>query len=346
MNKQKPLSLPILLANWLSVSIIFITSEAVSYYGALAGIAMVLALMLAYVAVLPRLKNKMKGEAVTSSPKKTSISTKIISFETFFLSSFVGSMLVENLTHFPIAFSIWLPPAVAMVFVMFFYKMPRFFNGMKLANIVLIFIVSIFFPIYIYLQEGLETVYHNLLHYYPKVLHLEQDGLISFFIFCFLIFFTKLTVQLTTIHHYVGVHSFGKAARKLFAAVVIASSIILALSTMTIVAITQSIEVNHQNYLLSLFIQQKASPTIYLLFTNVLLGIATINLGISLKEIVEVKPYKPSITDTGLLMALLVIPFFYKAEVTVLDLFLASGAGLMMYKLLFLPYAFWINRKN
>ncbi|WP_147512912.1 hypothetical protein [Brevibacillus massiliensis] len=181
----------------------------------------------------------------------------------YVLSSFLGVSVLTALFWFI---------AIHMLYAWFLGQdSPQWLAIFKVA---LLFIMAIFMPIYIYLQKGLETVYHNLLHYKPSVLHLDQSGIFLFLLACSLALLGKMVQNHTS------------RSETVWAAICWATTI-MAFSTMAVVAKAERLPQQYLEGSLLQVIKALSSLPIYLLFSLVLLLVLAIGYQQSLRMLVK-----------------------------------------------------------
>lgn len=267
MKPTKPLNITLLISNWLSVSMIFLIGEVVINFGVFASLIVVSTFILAFLAFV-MLQRTILSATEQSIPLEK-IALGFWHMEIFILHFIISGIFLESIFNI----SYYLSIVIAVFIVLTAGIMVAGWKGVRprIQNLKFILIswLAIFLPTYIYLQKGLESVYHNLLHYHPRILHYDQKGIMLLIFAAFFIFFTKFFIQRKVIMKYIGV-SYNKGIRKLVVAIFIFSTFILAFSTMTVVAITQNIEFTHANELFVLLIKKTSGPMTFRLLSLVL----------------------------------------------------------------------------
>jgi len=258
MEHHKPKSITFLIGGGASVSLIFLTGEMAISYGALVGLSLVSAFIIICALFIPFLKKQEVRESRLR---------RVIHFcyfiEILLLHVFIASTILVSVFHFHIFIAIitsLLLSAVLVILSRYSSYIPYIF---MIINLTLLFSLAIFLTNYIYLQEGLETVYHNLLHYHPEVLHIYYENQSLVYWLTLLIIFTKLYIQLPTFEQF-SKSIVGNGVSRLFVGAIIYVTLILSFSTMTIVAITQNIPSENVNELLILLIEEKSDSFIFL----------------------------------------------------------------------------------
>ncbi|WP_339160894.1 hypothetical protein MHB50_21230 [Siminovitchia sp. FSL H7-0308] len=257
----KPLNIIYLISSWLSISMIFIIGEVVIRFGVFSSIVIVCAFMLAFCA-------SFLLQKLTKSPafaiKKQSIAGRIIRsvriLEVYVLHLFVSGLIFHSLFQINIYISVFSTAATFLILASFLPNKKNWKQMIKEAKFTIISGLAIILPTYIYLQKGLESLYHNLLYYQPQVLNHDAESLRLLWLIAFFIFFAKLLWQGDVIVKYTN-PSFKKGISKLLIAVFIFSTFLLAFATMNVVAITQNLEYSHANELFILLIK-KLSPSL------------------------------------------------------------------------------------
>lgn len=337
MEQLKPKSLTFLLSSWLTISLIFLSGEIVTRYGAFGGLVIVLAFMLALLCFIPLLKINLETEL----PGLHAFLLLLWLLESLLVHLFIGSMLLHIAFQLDIYEAILVSSVIFMVVSILLYKLDDFVSGFQLVKLTIIFGLAILLPNYVYLQKGLETVYHNLLHYHPRILHLEQEGLNYLFLFALVIFFAKFFLQSADLKLVIGEFS-KKGIQKLFLGAVIWSTIILAFSTMTVVATTQALPFEHHNELMIQLIKKLSTPFIFYLVIFALYSGTLVTVSLFFQSYyrkVNMKD-KPLLNKMSLFFILALIPLFVAAfypYLTILAIFYWAGgilAGLTILHIL------------
>lgn len=334
-----------MIGSWATVVIVFLSGEVVVRYGALAGILLVLSFLAAFLCVLPFLKTTPLEE--TSSERIRFLYLGWF-LESFFLHLLIGRLILEAMDIHPglmAVFSIFLLAGCFFLFA----RWNRAGKLFLLVNGCLMFGLAILLPNYVFLQEGLETVYHNLQHYHPAMLHINQDGEGGFFLLLTFIFFCKLLLQVPLLRKYMG-PAYREGVRKLFVSVLIFGTLILAFSTMTAVGITQHLDIAHPNALLLALMEEQTTSFIQFIFIGMLYLLTVLAMMIAYQEMREhVKPARTSCKMMLVKTAVLAMAgggFLYfssRTGLTVLQLYLWAGSGLSLLTCLFI-LPFYMNR--
>lgn len=319
MENKKPLSLTYLLGTGVSVSLIFLTGEMVIKFGALVGISLVTTYIIASLLVIPFIKRDVNNSNLR----------KVIEFiyylEVILLNVFIGSTLLVSVFHFNTLASIFISLFCILLFSLMLEKISYFRLSITLINLLLMFALSIFLTNYIYLQEGLETVYHNLLHYHPEVLHLQKENQATIFCLSLFIIWTKLYIQIPKYQRYTENQS-GFELKKLIVGALIFAMLILAFSTMTIVAITQNLESNNMNELLILLIKQKSSSFLFHLIIFVFYILTLISATIKFTDSkVMTGRYSKFLSKFILISVLIASYLTFHFQISFLNLYLYTG---------------------
>lgn len=255
-------NLSILVGSWLTISTVFLAGEIAYRFGAIAGVLTTVAFLLAFVITIPFLKAKISFHDIP-----------VIFHIIHLLYLFRNSMILFILLYFmaqifeiqPITFSI-ISVVFFLILYLFYTKFKNLRHIIMIMNAIFIFSLAIFFPNYLYLQFGFESVYHNLLHYHPSTLYTSLEGKWLIFLLLTIIFFFYFFVQLSYLKQFL-IPDEKRGIRKLGIASFIIGTLLLSFSTVTIVAITKDIETEHVNALLLAMIhKQTASLASLLLF--------------------------------------------------------------------------------
>lgn len=255
--ERKTLPLSLLIGNLVTVYIVFLSGEIIFRHGALAGLLMFATVAGAYLFIIPFLRIKVDFG-------RSGFLVNII-FLLWFMENIVIHILILTFLIQVVNLG-WL--VLISLTIMFFILLSLLYSKWKkaknvflLSNLTLLFVLAIFLPNYTFLQEGLETVYHNLLHYHPHILHLSMDENLTAFLLLMVIFFSKLLISIPFLQQFMT--DFFKGARKLFVGILIIGTLILAFSTMTIVTITRELDPLHANMQILLLIKSQSAPSIF-----------------------------------------------------------------------------------
>jgi hypothetical protein len=267
MNNQSspPPHLTKLLSSWLNVGLLFVAGQAVFSYGALAGFLFTGAFFTAFILMLPLIwlyPRRVFPEAILIRFVRIVGFIETSTIHLFILLLFItakmdySSFLFLSLTGLVfgmfIFISIWRKKADLLVFV----------------KLTFLLAAAVFLPNYVYLQKGLETAYYNLLNYYPKFLHLEQEGTFLLFFLLMVTFFSKMFIEIPNLQNYVN-SKFWPGIRKLLLGIFIWGTVILAFSTMTLVSITYTSATVHINTLFfAIFEKQSQSVLVIAIFSG------------------------------------------------------------------------------
>src|SRR5690625_980300 len=305
-------SLTVFTGSWLTVSTIFLAGEIAYRYGAIAGIFTMLAFVVAFLLSIVFLRRDIAFE-------RTPFLFNVIqllylvrnSMILFLILYFLANVFQVHQINFTVI------SIVSSIVLYFLYRRwDEWGLSVRTANTVLIFSLAIFLPSYLYLQLGFETVYHNLQHYYPRMLYTSLEGKWQVFLLLALIFFLYFFSQLNYVKLFVQ-SDFHRGLRKLLIGVLIIGMALLSFSTMTIVALTKDIQTDHINEILLAVIQSQ-SPVMLSVIIFLLIYIVTlIELYISL-----------AIFETEALF-----PAKYKAKIMVITVIVGSLASYILIHL-------------
>lgn len=322
---QKSTSFVGLVACWVSGGYLIASGESIFRYGAFGGMIFASAILLAAV-VLAALSPQGKPE-LPSSPAAIAFSAAAMS-EPLILQAVAAGYVLSSFWGVSVLTALLLFIAINMLYAWFLRQdAPQWLVVCKVA---LLFIMAIFMPIYICLQKGLETVYHNLLHYKPSVLHLDQGGIFSFLLACSLALLGK-TVQHRTCR-----------SQAVWAAICWATTV-MAFSTMAVVAKAERLPLKRGEESLLEAIAELSSLPVYLLFSVVLLLVLAIGYQQSLQLLVKSTgswPWRQPSWQGGFLWLLLagwqaVLCFgFVRTNQNLLDLLLWFGMLLGPYSVM------------
>ncbi|PLR95872.1 hypothetical protein [Bacillus sp. T33-2] len=320
-----PQPLSKLVSAWMTVSLLFVSGQAVFTYGALAGFMIVGAFLMAFLLIIPFLwLHRSKGRE--QSPFLT-ILEYVIFFESFTLH-FVILLLIASSA---LAFT---SPLRLMGLAIPFITAILFFLGRKGAiKLAVLLGLSIFLPNYFFLQKGLETVYHNLLHYHPRFLHLQQEGAWVLFGLLVAVFFAKLYAQIPFLYGYVE-NRFWKGIQKLFFGYLIWATVILAFSSMSLVSFNYQMPAGQGNQRFFLMLEELMDQVFIAIILLGLAACSTLELSAAARKIGN------NISKRLLMagMAVILGIFFYIREVAIIKLFVLFGAGSAVICLLHLVY--------
>ncbi|MBD8006331.1 hypothetical protein [Bacillus norwichensis] len=266
MKPLKPLNITYLISSWVSISMIFIIGEVVTRFGVFSSLVIVSAFLLAFAVffALQRSslrinKNSFLGRCIT-----------IIRFlEIYILHLFICGLIFHTAFQVNMYFSVFATAFILMICAVYLPKGKKFRQSIKDTRFILISGLAILLPTYIYLQKGLESLYHNLLYYQPQVLNHDSRSLWLLFLIAFIIFFSKLLLQREVIDKY-NSPSIYKVVFKLLMAVFIYCTFILAFATMNVVAITQNLDYSQTNELFILLVEKLSLSVIFKFFCIVL----------------------------------------------------------------------------
>ncbi|CCQ98662.1 membrane hypothetical protein [[Clostridium] ultunense Esp] len=275
MNRGKPVSVAHVISVWLYGSLILISGETTLRLGAFGGAVLSGSFWLSYFLMFlwfwkkrefpivnPRKRDRM-GEKLLA----LSYRVEIVTFELV-----LAGMLLHLVLNLPVFQAYVLTLLASLALLLLAFRVQPDFRWNNLVRLVLSLILAFFLPIYTYLQMGLETVYHNLLHYHPRVLHLEQSGLLPFLIAGTCILFANMVAYfMNQPARSVDPPSF---LRDLCLTAVIWSAAVMAFSSIAIVAITEKIEPSFLNELSILLMKEISSSPVFFIFSVMLLLIS------------------------------------------------------------------------
>ncbi|WP_144460516.1 hypothetical protein [Siminovitchia fortis] len=270
MKPLKPLNITYLISSWLSISMIFIIGEVVIRFGVFSSLIIVCAFILAFVASFALQKFiALYSLGIKKSPILGQVILAIRFLEIYVLHLFVCGLIFHTLFQMNIYISVIPTSIILLVCAIYLPKGEKLHLSIKDSRFVLISGLAIILPTYIYLQKGLESLYHNLLYYQPHVLNHDSKHLWLLLLGAFFIFFSKLLLQGEAIVNYTN-PNVKKGIGKLLIAVFIFCAFILAFATMNIVAITQNLHASHANELFILLIEKLSPSVVFKIFCLIL----------------------------------------------------------------------------
>ncbi|WP_273127981.1 hypothetical protein [Bacillus weihaiensis] len=329
MEQHKPISITFLIGGGASVSLIFLTGEMVIRYGALVGLSIVSAFIIICAIFIPFIKKQEVRHSWFS---------RIIHFFYFFeilvIHLFIASTILESVFHFHILIAIITSLSLTLFFVFLSRYSSHIPSIFKIMNVTLLFSLAIFLTNYIYLQEGLETVYHNLLHYHPEVLHTDYENQHLVYWVTIGVIFTKCYIQLP-IYEPFSKSIVGNGISRLLVGGIIYITLILSFSTMTIVAITQNLPSDNLNELLILLIKEKSESFIFLPIMIIFYFLTLITNAIKYNEYKEAygRPKKLTLLLLGI-TNMVVVYFLFDFQISFLMTYLYSSLFLFILILL------------
>lgn len=311
-----PPSLSKLVSVWLTISLLFVSGQAVYSYGALAGFIIIGSFLAAFVLLISFLW--MSRRKLMKNSRLLTLLRAIL-----FLESVTIHLLILFLTlNASLRYSSYLILFVLTVFllvliVLFRNKADR----LHTVKIAILLGLAVFLPNYIFLQKGLETVYHNLLHYHPRFLHVEQEGAILLFFLLTATFFSKMFSQLPWLDRYVEVN-FSKGIQKLFFGTLIWATIILAFSSMTLVSFTHAKPLHHENELLFMMLGQQVERGFLIIVYLSLFTSTIIELSGAIRKLAP----EHSFLKLGLAAtAIILTGVSYQSGISIITLFISFG---------------------
>lgn len=229
-------------------------------------------------------------------------------------------------THFPLSLAICL---TVLPLTIFFVKRNNDlgFQALVVLVFIVLFVLAILLPNFIYLQKGLETVYHNLIHYHPRLLHKEQQGLFSLYVAFTIVFVIKLYIVLA-----LHVIDLKKIRPYVFLISLSAGSIMLAFSTMIIVAVTERIQSNNENVLVIAMLAKLLKPYIFesvwlLLLSGSVLSLFLVVMLVRKQVEMDQRTYKTIVIPFSIVV-LTMSYYFYQKQVNIAHLLLVFSVVL------------------
>lgn len=310
-----PQSLTKLVSIWLNVSLLFVSGQAVVSYGVLAGFLITGAFLLAFILFIPILwlyRSKMLFDSFL-----TKLLSKLVSLEILVINLLIAGMIIKAASMYESPLFLF---SIAFILTVAAYLLRNHLK-LELVKLAILLGLAILLPNYIFLQKGLETVYHNLLHYHPRFIHLEQDGAAFFFLLLTAGFFSKMFAHLPMIGQYLE-GNFFRGIQKLFVGSVIWSTIILAFSSMTLVSVINTKSFKHENQLLFYMLEQQVEE-VFLVFVFIALFISILIEGS--KSTQSLFQGKSIFTFINFGAAAALVAYFYLSGTSFISIFLLFG---------------------
>ena len=322
-----------LICSFLTTILIFLASDAVLKFGAFGGIILCLSFFFASILIFLFKDNLFKKGNEEIKKKGIHIIVFLYFLEIVALHSWVINSVVLYITPSKF-FLIVTNTLIVLLLVLFLIKsVPDILkSSLVLLNLFLLFALSIILPNFIYLQKGLETVYHNLLHYHPKVLHSSREGLWMFFFVMTIVFLVKIYVVFV-IHEI----EHKKIKSYLFLVSLCVGSIMLAFSTMIIVAVTEKVQAIHPSMLIiSMLDKLMDSYTFTFLWITLIVG-SLISLLTSLAFLKKKIIANYSINNTIFFISIvgvIIVQYLFLGEVFVIDI-------LIFWTIILIPFVIY-----
>ncbi len=248
-----------LISSFFTMILIFLSSDIVLRFGAYGGLILCASFFAASL-VIYLFRKPLFATRFASKGSVIPYSILIFFlFEAIILNAWVINSVIDYIDDSRLLF-ILLSIVIGFIVVLLSMKNGAdvFINTSILVNLILLFAMAIMLPNFIYLQKGLETVYHNLIHYHPKVLHDSREGLWTLFIALTLLFTVRLFIILF-------IHSIGLVKLKSYLLLIsiCVGSVMLAFSTMIIVAVTERVQAMHPNILIIALLDKLMNPYLF-----------------------------------------------------------------------------------
>ncbi|WP_339060378.1 hypothetical protein [Tepidibacillus marianensis] len=186
MKYNKYLTLKLILG--LTASMVLIIAESVNYYGMYGGLIFSIALNLAFGAYLIL---SWKHFIFPINNKVMEVWFSLSKFELFVLEGFSLTFIIMILFNISLFYSFLLFVFLGFLLLLIVYS-GKETKTIYYLDVSIFFGMAIFLSIFSNLQKGIETNYHNLLYYHPKVLFINQEGSIRFLFIVFLILLSKM----------------------------------------------------------------------------------------------------------------------------------------------------------
>lgn len=333
MKHVVPPSLTKLVSSWLTVSLLFVSGQAVLLYGALAGLLIIGSFFTAFFLSIPFLS--LLNARDKDSPV-LAVLNKALFLESFSIHFFIVCLIFDAALSYIPTLSLISILVILFFLILFLGKKVDIITTLKMA---LLLSLAILLPNYNYLQKGLETVYHNLLHYHPKFLHLEQNGALLLFFLLVATFFSKFIVQLPLLEKYVEVQLW-RGLRKILIGTFIWATIILAFSTMTLVSFTHIRPLEFERNFFMMLDNQMGKAFIMTVLLCLIIS-SLIEMYGACRIIKRTRGHwKALLIGIGAILG----GYYYFSEFSIFYIFLAFGGG--MFLLCILHLLSLIHHKN
>lgn len=248
-----------LISSFFTMIFIFLASDVVLQFGAYGGIILCASFFSASLLIYLFKKILFKDKPGLHQTALLYFALCIYLLEAFIVHVWVISTVLRYIDDkhlFVILFCI----VLFFLVVFFFVKRTSdlFINACILINLLVTFVMAIMLPNFIYLQRGLETVYHNLIHYHPKVLHSSREGIGLLFFAFTILFFVRIYIVLFL--HAINIE---KLKSYLLLLSICVGSVMLAFSTMIIVAVTERVQAIHPSTLIISMLDKLMNPYMF-----------------------------------------------------------------------------------
>ncbi len=342
MNFQRTPSLTIFIGSWLTVNIVFLAGEVVLRYGALSGLLMIVSFLLAFIFVIPFLKMSFQLEGHSFL---YNVTQSMILLRSLIINCLIWYLLISY-DLIPIYYVVGIVLLVVLIQLYFFKKWPRIEGFIYMTNGFLLFCLAILLPNNLYLQVGLETVYHNLLHYHPRTLHLSPEGEWHVFVLLLVVFFVNFFMYIPILKQYMG-RDFKVGIRKLFIGITIIATLILAFSTVSIVAVTHDIKADFFNATLLLLIDKQTTTSF--VFTMIFFIIYMLLIfEILISYYVFKSQWKSHSSKRGMAFAvasfisglIILLMVYFNVSLSVLSIYIFFGIGTSLITIILLILTF------
>lgn len=334
-----PPSLSKLVSAWITVSLFFVSGQAVMSYGVLAGFLIIGAFLTAFLLIIPFLWLSRSKRLVDSF--LLSILKKWIHLGSFTIHLLILMLILHASLQYFSSF-ILISLTVFSVLAVFIFR--RKTSTLQTFKLVILLGLAVFLPNYIFLQKGLETVYHNLLHYHPGFLHLEQEGALFFFCLITGAFFAKMFAMIPMLDQYVE-QKFSKGIQKIFFGTVIWATIILAFSSMTLVSYINSKPFQQENRLFFDVLGQQMDGIFLMVIIFSLYFSAFIEMFGAATSLIQTKS---AANLLYIVIGAISAAYFYLSHVSIILIFLLFGSAACLICLIYLVQLFFhhINIKK
>lgn len=189
MQNSKPTNINGIVTNFLSISVILLVGEVVFRYGIMAIFVVVAASITAFIISYFVRDALEKVGLMNESNRVISIIRHLWNFEFQFLNIFSAMIIFQIVLRFDSLHILFLIGLIIVALLLY-----EKYEGSD-VNFVLISILATVLPIFVYIQKGVESVYHKLLYYHPRILLFDGSTLFKIFIITFIIFFVKISFR-------------------------------------------------------------------------------------------------------------------------------------------------------
>lgn len=314
-----------------------LAGEIVYRYGIMAVFVVVAACTLAFLAAYLTRVTIIKYELIPANDRFLPFMRSLWDLEYQILNLFSAFIIFNIVFRLDTYLTVFLITVILLA--LFLYKI---YEGTHI-NFVLISVLATVLPIFVFILKGVESVYHKLLYYHPRVLLFDDVTLGKIFIITFVIFFMKvLLVEQNTSKQRNS--RFSRNALVVF----ILLAYVISFSTLNIVTVTEKIIFTNANELPLLLIR-KLSPTVfYTLILSIALVSITVVFVTYVRKIIESdkQNYLPYVIVLIVLPNMVITTAFYE-EFSMLMFYVSFSLVLAVLVIVYLIFSIIknINKK-